>query len=63
MVVEVLGCYVCVPGMAASSPASRVRLIDTRVSITKAQVLQAWAPFLALYHLIWLGATNWKATN
>lgn len=37
--------------------------IDTSDNTTKAEVLQAWAPFLALYHLVWLKVTNRKAAN
>lgn len=37
--------------------------IATGDNTTKAEVLQAWAPFLASYHLVWLEVTNRKAAN
>lgn len=55
----------CVAGVTASSPVSLylLRLINNSISITKAQVLQAWAPpplVLVIHHLLCLEARYGK---
>lgn len=56
----------CVAGVTASSPVSLylLRLINNSISITKAQVLQAWAPppppFWVIHHLLCLEARYGK---